>query len=246
MSDQKYKLTYFALWAKGPAPALALAFSGLDWIGDDAGTGANMEGYEAGWAGKNKAKAAWKCLPNLVVPGNDMTIGHEGAILNFIGRKVPSMAGETDTDFAASQQLFFVGEDIFQKLGQLVDTPFLKKGKGDDAFWKISLDAFWGNAEENTHNTLFGVKVYLKQLDDYYKKCGNGIEGGKFTSTGTTIGECKLFSTLHACVMCKGEELLKDFPCVLSFYKRFLNERETQAIIADGGNYPHKFSQYFL
>ena len=36
----KMKLTYFALWAKGPAPALALEFSGIEWSGgNDYGTG---------------------------------------------------------------------------------------------------------------------------------------------------------------------------------------------------------------
>ena len=238
--SEKYKLTYFALWAKGPAPALALAFSGLDWVGDDAETGAKLENGKAGWHDKNKAKAAWNLLPNLDVPGDDMKIGHEGAILNFIGRKVPSMAGETDKDFAASQQLFCVAEDIYSKMTSIVDTTFKAKGKDEER------DSFWGMTNEKTHNAQYGVKVYFKQLDDFYKQCGNEVESGKFTSTGTTIGECKLFSSLHACVMIKGEELLNSFPGVLSFYKRFLNEKATQDIIANGGNYPHLFSQYFV
>ena len=238
--EEKYKLTYFPLWARGPAPALALGFSGLDWVGDDAGV-ATMAGYKSEWLGKNKAKAAWNLLPNLEVPCDDgLKIGHECAILNFIGRKVPSMAGETDKDFAASQQLFCVGEDIYIKLVTIIDTAFNVKGKDKER------ETFWEMTDDKSHNANYGIKVYCKQLENFYEKCGNAVESGKFTFTGTTIGECKLFATLHACVMIKGEALLKDFPCVLSFYKRFLNEKVTRAIIADGGNYPHSFSQYLV
>ena len=236
--SEKYKFTYFALWAKGPAPALALAFSGLDWVGDDAGSGAKLEG--SGWRSEHKSKAAWNLLPNLDVPSDGLKIGHEGAILNFIGKKVPSMAGETDNDFAASQQLFFVGEDIYGKLTAIVDTSFEAKGKDTER------ELFWEMSDEKTHNALYGIKVYCKQLDDFYKQCGHELERGIFTSTGTTIGECKLFSSLHACVMIKGEDILKDFSGVLSFYRRFLNEKETKSIMDDGGNYPHIFSQYFI
>ena len=56
--SETYKFTYFALWAKGPAPALALAFSGLDWVGDDAGTGAKLEYSKSEWRPKNKANSA--------------------------------------------------------------------------------------------------------------------------------------------------------------------------------------------
>ena len=238
--SEKYKFTYFALWAKGPAPALALAFSGLEWVGDDAGTGAKLENSKSQWHGKNKASSAWNLLPNLELINNGIKIGHEGAILNFIGRKVPAMAGETDEDFAASQQLFFVGEDIYNKLVAIVDTSFQAKSKTTER------EQFWGMSNEKSHNYQYGIRVYLKQLEDFYNNCGNDLEKGKFTSSGTTIGECKLFSSLHACVMIKGDVLLEDFPCVMSFYKRFLNEKATQSIILDGGNYPHIFSQYFV
>ena len=228
--DGKYKLTYFALWAKGPAPALALAFSGLDWTGDDA----------INWNGQTKAKAAWNILPNLDIPGDELKIGHEGAVLNYIGKKVPSMAGETDRDFAASQQLFFVGEDIYNKLVSHIDTTFEKKGKDK------ARESFWGMDNDTTHNYRYGLKVYLKQLEDFYKQSGNSVEVGKFTTTGTTVGECKLFSSLHACVMIKGVDIFKESPSVASFYTRFLNEKNTQAVIAGGGNYPNVFHQYFV
>lgn len=236
---EKYKFTYFALWARGPAPALALSFAGLDWVGDNAGV-ETMADYTSEWLGKHKAKAAWNLLPNLDVPSDGLKIGHEGAILNFIGRKVPAMAGESDKDFAASQQLFCVGEDIYIKLVTLCDTAYNAKGKDKER------EKFWEMADEMSHNANYGIKVYCKQLENFYKQCGNAVESGKFTSTGTTVGECKLFASVHACVMIKGEDLLKDSPCLLLFYKRFLNEKVTQEIIADGGKYPHAFSQYLV
>merc|ERR1712018_1079112 len=150
------------------------------------------------------------------------------------------MVGETDEDFAASQQLFCVGEDIFMKLGRIVDTVYSAMGKDKER------ESFWEMTDAKSESPNYGIKVYCRQLEDFYKKCGNELESGKYTRTGTTIGECKLFSTIHACVMVKGEGLLKDFPRVLSFYKRFLNEKVTQSIIADGGNYPHLFMQHFV
>merc|ERR1712241_1422631 len=100
-------------------------------------------------------------------------------------------------------------------------------------------ELFWGMSDDKTHNYQYGIKVYLKQLEYFYNQCGFDMKDGKFTSSGTTTGECKLFSSLHACVMVKGEDLFKEFGCVMSFYKRFLNENATQSIISDGGNYPY-------
>ena len=94
-------------------------------------------------------------------PNDEIKIGHEGAILNFIGRKVPSMAGTTDQDFAASQQLFFVGEDIYNKLVAIVDTTFQAKEKTKER------DEFWGMSNAKTHNYQYGIRVYLNQLEDF-------------------------------------------------------------------------------
>ena len=44
MSDQVYEFSYFALWAKGPACAIALTMSGLPWKGNDQGTKADLSG----------------------------------------------------------------------------------------------------------------------------------------------------------------------------------------------------------
>ena len=42
----------------------------------------------------------------------------------------------------------------------------------------------------------YGIPVYLNYLETYLGSCG-GVQTGKFTASGVTIGECKLFATLH-------------------------------------------------
>ena len=107
-------------------------------------------------------------------------------------------------------------------------------------------DLFWNMDDATLSNEEYGIKVYLSQLENFYKKCERKPEDGKFTETGTSVGECKLFSSLHACVMIKGQTLLCTYPGVLAFYTRFLNQKQTQSILADGGNFPYEFSQYFI
>ena len=102
--------------------------------------------------------------------------------------------------------------------------------------------SFWAEPDPTQHNSTYGAHVYLKQLDDYYNKLGLGV--GKFTTTGRTVGECKLFASLHALVMCKSD-ILSKYAGLLAFYNRFIREKETAAVIENGGNFPFKFQQYF-
>merc|ERR1712217_68093 len=78
------KFTYFPLWAKGPAIALALEHSGIEWVGE----------FPDDWKGKMKANTPWLELPVLDVPGIGV-IGHETAILNYVGRRSKKMDGFT-------------------------------------------------------------------------------------------------------------------------------------------------------
>ena len=80
-------------------------------------------------------------MPNLKGPGIPGSIGQEMAILNFIGRKVPAIAGETDADFCTSQQLMCVAEDIFSKLsGFGAPTPNAAKKEA----WQVEKrKSFW-------------------------------------------------------------------------------------------------------
>lgn len=214
--------------------------SGLPWKGNDQETGADMGGYVSNWLGKIKATRPFNTLPNLEGPGTPGPIGQEFAILNYIGRKVPAMAGESDADFCASQQIMYVAEDIYGKLDRFA-APTAFAPKTDDHL-VAARKSFWAEPDATQHNSTYGAHVYLTQLDDYYTKLGLG--GGKFTTTGRTVGECKLFSSLHALVMCKSD-ILSKYAGLTAFYDRFKGEKETAACLENGGNYPHKFAQYF-
>jgi len=213
------KFTYFPLWAKGPAAALALQHSGLDWEG----------AFPEDWK-TLKPKTPFLELPILETPTG--TIGHELAILNYIGQQSQRMAGHDLKEFAISQQLMNQAEDIYQKLSKL------KGGliSGDEAA------AFWTDENEQMHNRNFGVKVLLKLLEAFYNN--SSATDGKFTSSGVTVGECKLFSSLHALKMTKGN-VLDDYPGLSSFYDRFKAEEATQAIMTGKGKMPGTFDQYF-
>ncbi|CAE7421142.1 GST1 [Symbiodinium natans] len=218
-NSSDFRYTYFKLWAKGPAAALALQHSGLEW------EGAFPEDWKA-----LKPTTPFLELPILETPSG--TIGHELAILNYIGQQSQKMAGVDLTEFAISQQLLNQAEDMYQKLSKL------KSGllSGEEA------DACWTDENEQTHNRNFGFKVYLKLLEAFYKASGGS--GGKFTTSGVTVGECKLFSTLHALKLIK-DNILADYPELAGFYDRFAGEDATQAILKGEGKMPGTFDQYF-
>jgi hypothetical protein len=90
---EEYVLTYFGINGKGTSIALALAHSGLKF----------KVTFPDDWA-TLKPTTNWGHLPLLNVPDGTM-IGHEFAILNYIGHVVPAMAGATNADVAASQQV---------------------------------------------------------------------------------------------------------------------------------------------
>jgi len=181
LANAVYRLTYFNLWAKGPAPALALSHSGLK----------HELVYPKDWS-KEKGKATFSKLPMLQVEGGP-TISHELAILNFIGRVVPKMAGENTHDYLVSQQLMCESEDIYAKLTRFQPTTSKK-----EKVTKEELDAFWSKPPNMmVHNREQGLHGNLRLLDDFYET----------TSSGTSIGECKLYSTLHLLRMIDGSVL---------------------------------------
>merc|ERR1719375_2289871 len=119
------------------------------------------------------------------------------------------MGGADDVEFTASQQLMQEAEDLFKKLAQI---------QGNDAakeqFWNVP-----AAEAQSGHNKDFSVSVYLALLEAFYTSC-RGAEG-KFTSTGTTVGECKLWAILHMCKFIK-EDVLDAYPGFIVFYRRFL------------------------
>merc|ERR1712013_413172 len=78
--------------------------------------------------------------------------------------------------------------ELYQKMSKFVPTAMAKDKSPED------YKEFWTGNDPNTHSKLQGLLVYLSQFSSYMVTCGAGAD--KFTSTGTTIGEIKLFATL--------------------------------------------------
>lgn len=222
------KFYYFPLWAKGPAPALALNFSGMEWEGP---------GDDFDWK-TLKPKVPWRELPVLEVPDVGF-VGHELAILNFIASQCPAMAGANVKEQVISSQLMAEAEDIYQKLVKVQPTILAK----EDKIPREELAKVWTDTEQATHNRNYGVPVYFTLLEDYYKACAAG--DGKFTSSGTTVGECKLFASLHTCKMIQ-DNIIDSFPGLKAFYTRFENLEKTKEILTTGGKMGKPFKQYFI
>jgi hypothetical protein len=249
------KLNYFALWARGPSVALALAHSGVPWrAGADYGNETHHMGeYATRWQGRDKQTNTFGHLPTLEVPGS-ATIGHEHAILTFIGRIVPEMAGSCIAEEVTSLQLMCEGEDIYRKLGDtrtfchtLHSPNFLgdnlKTLSNDPGLTAEQLEQFWKGSNATEHNKQFGISDHLDHIEKFHSLCDTSSDG-KFTSSGTTVGECKLFTNLHSCVMAR-PACLEAHPAVEKFYLAFLELEQTQDIVKTGGKMKRPFEQYF-
>jgi hypothetical protein len=226
--EPEFVLTYFSLFGKGPSIALALAHSPLKW----------KLIFPEDWSSL-KPSTSWGFLPVLEAPG-DVQVGHEAAILNYIGHVVPSMGGSSSADFATSQQLLFQAEDIYQKLVRVQNT-IMAKDKVADA----ELQAFWSDADGAKHNAKYGVLVYLSSVERFLAKCG-GTASGKFTVHGLTVGECKLFVVLHILKTIK-DDVLGGSPGLTAFYSRIAALDKTKGFIEGTlEEMPGPFKQYFV
>lgn len=214
------ELTYFDLWAKGPGIAIALELSGIDWVGK----------FPEDWKA-TKPTTPFLELPILEVPGLGV-IGHEAAIFNYIGKRSKKMEGYNMKDFLISQQLMQEGEDIYKRL-QAIKSKILSEEQ---------VTAFWNDLDTTTHNKDFGIKVFLDLLEKFYTKCDAGE--GKYTKSGITVGECKLFTMLRACKLWH-DDVLDGYAGVKSFYERFSKLEQVQAVIAGTGKMPGEFKKYF-
>jgi len=221
-------LNYFPLWAKGPAPALALNHSGIEWTGVFVSSEVTEDNMMDCWK-KVKPETPWGSLPIMEVPGVGK-IGHELAILQYIGRSSKKAGGVNLQDTVISQQLMHEAEEIYAKLTKFQPTPYAKdKPKADcDKFWSANDDK--------------GLPVFLAQFEKYHGECDRGP--GKFTRYGVSVGECKLWATLHALKLIK-DDALKDYPALTGFYDTFAELPKTKEIVESGGKMPGPFKQYF-
>lgn len=221
-------LTYFPLWAKGPASALALSHSGLSWSGV----------FPSDW-GTLKPTTPWSKLPllNCETTSSPLTISHELAILNTIGTVSPAMSGATNADWATSQQLMCEADDIYAKLTKYQPTTNVK-----DKCEPEELEKLWTPTPDlAVHNREQGLHCNLALIDRF----GGATTNGKYTDSGTSVGECKLFATLHALVLID-DGVLKSYPKLGAFYERFGEQQATREVLETGANMPGKFNQYFV
>ena len=232
----KWHINYFPVWAKGPAIALALDHAGVDWEGVHVKEGGTMETLLEDWT-EVKPTTAWGELPVLTVPGLS-PIAHELTILNYIGRKC-GLEGKDDSEYTISGQLMQMGEDIYNALVRVQPTSFDPK---TEIVAAGKTAAFWSNSDETKHNLEQGVAVYLSHLERFHGACDNGVA---YTSSGNTVGECKLFAMLHALKLIK-DDALAGFPKVETFYSHFAAMPASKAVLDDGSKFPSAFLQYFI
>jgi glutathione S-transferase len=235
LSGVAMRLTYFPLWARGPASALALEHGGLRWEGRFPGTG----GAPA-WQSM-KETAPWGHLPLLEVEGGPI-IGHELAILTYLGRQSAALGGATEAEWALSQQLLSESDDIYAKL-----TTYQPTTREADKGWSAEqMDALWTSSDAAVHNRLQSIPVHLQRLEAVCAAATPGLSDGFLTSSGTSVGECKLWATLHKLRMIKGVELLEPYSTLRGFYDRFSAEEKTVGVVEHGGRFPGKLAQYFV
>ena len=62
--------------------------------------------------------------------------------------------------------------------------------------------------------------------------------GDRFTSTGTALGECKLFSVLRIAVNIRGEKTtVAKYPGLSAFYKSMAANKVTKSVVETGDNF---------
>jgi glutathione S-transferase len=179
-----------------------------------------------------KPTTPWGELPILDnVPGVG-TIGHELTILSYIAKKAgAALEGADDKEQLTSMQLMSEAEDIYQALGRLKSGGTPEQG-----------ELFWTDADASKHNRQQGLAVYLALLEKFHGSSGAGE--GKFTTSGISIGEVKLWTTMHILKMIKGD-VFEPFPALAAFYARFGALPATQEFVTTGGAMGGPPKQYF-
>lgn len=233
------ELYYFGLYAKFGS-LLALEHSEIP--------------YEFVRCGKNwkelKPTTTWKCLPILKGLPSDASssfagsntnpdLGQEAAILQYIAAMAPSrkMKGDNLSEELVSQQLYGEGEDVYQALAKIKNK--LVSHEEALTFWDVA------QQDRTSHNRQFGIYVFLELLEAFCQKCGHAKEG-KFTSSGCTVGECKLWASLYAVCLIRPEILdTNQYPGLSAFYTRFEKEPATQSTLS-GTKTGGKLGQYFV
>lgn len=229
------QLQYWSIVAKNIAPAVALELGGFDW---EMGAGPGSKGTGDLWGEwlEMKHDTVWAYLPNLIL-ADGTKIGTELSIMQYLARKNPSLAGADDKEFLVSQDLLHQAEELYQKFAQKVPT-VMAQDKSAEEYQK-----FINGADKDTHSNAQGLQVYLAQFEDYFTKVGG--KDGKFTSSGMTIGEIKLFVTLQLLVMVKADAL-SAYTNLSKFVSNFTGNGKVAAILEGKARNMTPLAQYFI
>ena len=198
------KLIYFPLWAKGPAPALALAHSGL-----------------AGPARTRALEGARRRRRGRAARARDPRRGAPRARDPQLPRHARGGArGATEAEFL-SQQLGARPRTCTRSSSRC--SRRCTRARPPEGFL-----AFWRAADARVHTRDFGLNLY----HDHLARSAAPTPGdARFTAAGCSVGECKLFASLHALVLIRAD-VLAPYPLLAAFYARFEAEPPTREILA--------------
>jgi glutathione S-transferase len=232
----KMQLQYWPIFAKNIAPALALEFGGFDW---ECGKSPGDKGTGDLWAEwmEMKFETVWAFLPNLKID-DKKTLGSELVILQYLAQRRRNLGGLNDDDWLTSQELMHQSEELYQKMAANLPTIMAKdKDKG-------KYEEFMSGDNKSTHSNAQGLQVYLKQFEDFYATRKG--KDGKFTRSGKTVGELKLFATLQMLVMVK-VDVLASYPNLTAFMKRLTEDPKVKGILeGTAKNMGGPKTQYFI
>lgn len=235
VEEQPFHLTYFAVMAKGLAPALVAELSGRAW------TGTTFADPATEWGGETGLKATGKCpfgqVPLLEVPARGRTpaqnIGQSTAICNYIARiatRKSGLEGNGAAEYAMSQMLMAEGEDLYNAMQKNQTTLFVKEyGAGGKATKEDGAKWWAGPAKEQ-----------LAMLE----KLLAAAEGPAFTKAGTSVGEVYLFAMVHQMKLVKGD-ILDDTKGLLAWYDT-LKANASVAKVLSGDAALKTTTQYFM
>jgi len=184
-------LYYWGIKARAQLAVLVAAYAGqpLDW------------NKQPDWPGL-KPSTPFGQLPYL--EDGDVKLAQSGAIARYLGRKF-GLQGESDADFAHSEQLIEESQDIFTALVKANYSP--------------------NKAEAYTEAFATTIPNHLANLEKL-------LNGDRFTSK-TTTGELAIFNVINIALDLEAG-LLGNFPGLQAFYNRIAANEGVAAYLASG------------
>ncbi|GMH67081.1 hypothetical protein TrST_g532 [Triparma strigata] len=146
------------------------------------------------------------------------------------------MSGSNGVEWNLNTQLMHESDDVYAKLTKYQPTTNVPSKCSEE-----KLRNLWDpETSFDVHNRDQGIHANLFLMNSFASKHGADTKTGGLTSTGTTVGECKLFSTLHSLTMIE-PRVLDNYSKLGVFYEGFLERKETREVLEGG-----QFHKYFI